>query len=258
MGTPLDSLSLAQTAGVVAAFFVGLAVVASLIGFAAERALPQRKVFAVPLFEGQYRHELAGGAVFLALIAASVTAALRTGALRFGPPSLLRDLVTFNAMVLGFQVFYWFLHRAMHTNALVWTHRWHHRSQVTTPLTGLSMHPAEALGWMVGLVALPALASRVAPIGFWGLVGYYAFNMFGNIVGHSNVEPTARFAATRNATWFANVFVYHALHHARWNGHYSFQAALMDRLMGTEWSDWPALYERVASGRPLTSLQEKG
>ena len=65
-------------------------------------------------------------------------------------------------------------------------------------------------------------------------------------------------ASSRSATLFANVFLYHSLHHARWNGHYSFQAALMDRIMGTEWGDWHALYERVASGRPLTSLKERG
>ena len=99
---------------------------------------------------------------------------------------------------------------------------------------------------------------QFAPISFWGWAGYLAFNVFGNIVGHANVEPTARPAATRGATWFANPFVFHALHHARWTGHYGFQGAMMDRLFGTEWDDWPAHYEQIASGHPLTSLKTRG
>lgn len=178
--------------------------------------------------------------------------------MRVGPGGTARNALTFAALVPGFQVYYWLLHRAMHTRALVRIHRWHHRSQVSTPLTGLSMSAFEALGWMLGFVGLPWLFSSVAPIGFQGWAGYMAFNMVGNIVGHANVEPTARVAATRTAAWLANPFVYHALHHARWTGHYAFQAALMERLFGTEWSDWPALYERIASGRPLTSLKERG
>ena len=33
---------------------------------------------------------------------------------------------------------------------------------------------------------------------------------------------------------------------------------MMDRLCGTEWEDWPALYDRVASGHPLDSLKARG
>jgi hypothetical protein len=39
---------------------------------------------------------------------------------------------------VGFQAFYWTLHRAM-LQHLLFVHRWHHRSRVTTPLSGQSM-----------------------------------------------------------------------------------------------------------------------
>lgn len=120
------------------------------------------------------------------------------------------------------------------------------------------MSLVEALGWMLGYVGLPWLLSRFVLVGFYGWAGYMAFNVTGNVVGHANVEPTVSAAATRTATWFVNAFVYHALHHARWTGHYAFQGAMMDRLFGTEWSDWPALYARIASGTPLESLKERG
>ncbi|MEZ4409993.1 MAG: sterol desaturase family protein [Polyangiales bacterium] len=258
MGIPLDGLSLARTAGVVAAFFVGVTVVVAHGLRDGARAAEAGECSRCRSSRGSTASSSRATRSTSALITATVTAALRFGAIRFGETSLARDCLAFYDGAGGFQVFYWFLHRAMHQRARVWMHRWHHRSQVTTPLTGLSMHPPRRLGGWSAWWACPRSRRASCPWGSGASSATTAFNTLGNVVGHANVEPTARFAATRNATWFANAFVYHAMHHARWNGHYAFQAALMDRLMGTEWSDWPALYERIASGRPLTSLQEKG
>lgn len=258
MPDALRSLSLAQTVLCILGGLLSVTLLATGMGFLIERTLPRRRIFAVPLFAGQYRFELLGNAVFLAVVTAAFTAAVRLDLVRFGPSGALRNTLTFGAMLFGFQAYYYGLHRLMHTRPLVRFHRWHHRSHVTTPLTGQSVSAVEAVGWALGYVGLPWLFGTFAPLGFWGLVGYYAFNINGNIVGHANVEPTARASASRGATWFANAFVYHSLHHARWNGHYSFQAALMDRLFGTEWSDWPVLFERVITGHPLESLKVRG
>ena len=258
MPAELRALSVSSLAALVLVSFTVVTALSSAMGFAAERALPKKKIFDVALFEGQLRFELLGNAIFLAIATVSFTAALHGDVIRFVTGDHLRDALTFAAMFVGFQVYYWFLHRALHEKSLVRFHRWHHRSQVTTPLTGQSMHPVEALGWMVAYLGLPWLFSLVAPVGFWGWVAYVGYNVMGNMVGHANVEPTAAIAATRPATLFANAFIFHALHHARWTGHYSFGAAGMDRLMGTEWSDWHALYERVAAGQALTSMKDRG
>jgi sterol desaturase/sphingolipid hydroxylase (fatty acid hydroxylase superfamily) len=254
----MRALSFSSLALAIGAFLLCLTALSTLSGFALERALSKRRIFAVPLFEGQYRFELLGNAVFLTVISLSLALGLKLELARFGATGPLAATVTFFAMVLGFQGYYWFLHRAMHTSTLLPMHRWHHRSQVTTPLTGQSMSVFEAMGWAVAFVGLPWLFGLIAPVSFWGWAGYIVFNTFGNIVGHSNVEPTMSATATRFATYFANAFVYHSLHHARWTGHYSFQSALMDRLMGTEWSDWHALFERIIAGHPLQSLSERG
>lgn len=243
-------------AGYVAAFFVLLTVGNVLLGFAAERAMPKRKIFDVPLAKGQLGFELTGNVVFLAVTIVTFTAALGSGAVRFGEHSWVLATTTFLSLVVGFQVFYYFLHRAMHARYLRWMHEWHHRSQVTTALSAQSMSVYEALAWMLGYVGLPIAISLVAPIGFWGYVGYMAFNVSGNIVGHANVELGA--TGSRAAALFANPWIYHALHHARWTGHYSFQAALMDRAFGTEFADWPPLFDRVRSGHPLESLRARG
>lgn len=254
----LGSASLTVLALYVLGFFSGLTMVALAIGFGIERAFGStKKIFAVPLAKGQLGFELAENLVFVCVATLSVSAALHLGIVRFGPSSFVRHVGTFGALLVGFQTFYWPLHRAMHTRRLLFVHRWHHRSRVTTPLSGQSVSMGEALLWMLGYIGLPTLYSLVLPISFEGWAAYLAFNVLGNVVGHANVEITARPFATRTVALFANPFVYHALHHARWRVNFGFQAAAMDRLFGTESEDWPRVYERVMEGRPLTRLDER-
>lgn len=53
-------------------------------------------------------------------------------------------------------------------------------------------------------------------------------------------------------------FTYHALHHARWTGHYGLGMTALDRLLGSEWSDWPGLHARVVAGEPMRSFKDRG
>jgi sterol desaturase/sphingolipid hydroxylase (fatty acid hydroxylase superfamily) len=244
------SLALAVTA-----FFVGLTGISLLVGFGLERLLRHRRIWAVPLDAGQLGHELIGNLAFLAVTILSFTAALAGRMLRLGDDTPLRMLLTFLCLGLGFQVFYYGLHRALHTRSLVRFHRFHHASRVTTPLSGQSMHVVEAAGWMLGYVGLPILFSQVAPISLVGWAAYMTYNVLGNIVGHANVESVPAAPGVRTLSLFSNVLTYHALHHARWTGHYGFATALMDRLFGTEWDDWQALHRRTASGDPLPHLR---
>lgn len=241
----------------VAAFFVTMTLAGLAQGFLIERLLTKRRMFDVPLAKGQYRFELIGNLVFVAVAIAAVTGVLSLGWVRFAD-GWLRGIGTFVALMFGFQFFYYFLHRAMHHRLLLRFHRWHHRSQVTTPLSGQSVSFVEACGWMLGYVGLPLVFSLVVPISFEGWAAYVGFNVFGNIVGHSNVEPNGPQFGNREIIWAVSPFIFHGLHHARWTGHYSFQAGAMDRLFKTEWDDWPQLFKRIIDGRPLTSLKDRG
>jgi hypothetical protein len=71
----------------------------------AERALPQRRMFDVPLFPGQYRFELLGNGIFLSITSVTVALALHGVAVRF-TNGWLPAVVTFVALLFGFQVFY--------------------------------------------------------------------------------------------------------------------------------------------------------
>jgi sterol desaturase/sphingolipid hydroxylase (fatty acid hydroxylase superfamily) len=128
---------------------------------------------------------------------------------------------------------------------------------VTTPLSGQSTTVVEAIGWQLGYIGLPFVLSLVEPLSFYGWLAYLAFNVAGNIFGHANVEitPPSKWLWARSTV--AAVFTYHALHHARWTGHYGYASTWMDRLWKTEWNDWLALHTQVWNGKPMASLKER-
>jgi Delta7-sterol 5-desaturase len=239
--------------------FTGLTLLSLAMGFAIERVVQARglTVFAIPLRPGQLRKEALGNLLWHLLWCPLFALVLAQGWLRFGE-GLGRELLTFFACVYGFQAYYWLLHRAMHHKRLMFMHRWHHESLVTTPLTGFSMHPLEGLGWCLGFIGPALLASQVVEIGVYGYLGFLVFAWYGNIVGHANAEFMPKLAATRGySRVISNPISYHSLHHARFKGHYGFATSWADELFGTQFADWIAVAKRVQGGRPLERLNEK-
>jgi lathosterol oxidase len=257
MSDQLAATSFPQLVVYVSALFAISSLALCTFAFGLER-LPIPRIWNLPLDAGQLRHELIGNAVFVALTSACFVAALSSGAVRFATPSALTNGVTFLGLMIGFQIYYYALHRSLHTRALLRFHRWHHVSRVTTPLSAQSMSWVETLGWAVGYVALPVIASRAVPISLEGWTAYMFINMLGNICGHANVELMPKLPAPRKFAWGANPSVYHALHHARWRGHYGFQSVFMDRLFRSEFADWPVLHAQLGQRQPLTSLRARG
>jgi sterol desaturase/sphingolipid hydroxylase (fatty acid hydroxylase superfamily) len=228
------------------------------MGYAAEAFWQprHRKVFDLPLKRGQLRTGLLGTALFHLLFVPFLVGAISSGAITFST-GWTAELLGFWVPWYGFMIFYYFLHRAMHHPRLFWMHRWHHVSMVTTPMTGFSMHPAEGMGWVVGMLAPCIVLSRLGLLGFWGFAAWFVITWTGNIAGHANAEMFP-LRVTRLSSIWQNPISYHSLHHARFTGHYGFVAAFMDRLFGTEFGDWKELHDRVFDGHPLTSLREKG
>ena len=104
--------------------------------------------------------------------------------------------------------------------ALLRFHRLHHRSQVTTPLSGLSMSTVETLGWMVGYLLPLILLSRWLAVSLDAFAAYLIYHWGGNILGHINAELMPRAVARGLLSYAAHPFTYHSLHHARWTGHF--------------------------------------
>lgn len=242
----------------VALFFVACTLFGLAIGFALEKWWP-RRIWAESVAKSAHQHrlELRGNVTFVLTCIVTLTGALHFELARLGDDSLARAALTFVALLVGFQAFYYVLHRALHTHALVRFHRHHHESRVTGPLSGQSTSLVEALGWMIGYAAMPIAFSLVAPISLYGWFAYLAFNVVTNIVGHANAEVVGPSRWLRQRAIVAPAFTFHALHHARWTGHYGFESVWADRLLGSEWNDWIALHARISAGTPLTSLKER-
>lgn len=240
------------------AFIGGLIAFNVAIGFGLEAALgAQRRIWDLPRAEGQLRWELIGNLRFIVMAAFSFAGLLWI--VPFAEEGVASILTTLGVCWIGFEIYYWGLHRAMHWAPLYRFHRYHHDSRVTSALTGYSMSTVESAGWLVGLIGIPLLLSWITPISLIGLVAYHAsYQIAGNVVGHANIDFFPAAAAKRANSWMFHPTTYHALHHARYNNHYSFGSSFMDRLMGTEWSDWPELHARIRNGEPLKKLTVRG
>ena len=258
MTETVEQLSFLQLVLACGAVLGGLMVIFAAAGFALERKFGKtRRVWAIPLADGQLRWELIGNVRFLLMGAFAFAALLQ--AVPFAEESASSIAITFGFCWFGFEVYYWGLHRAMHLPLFYRFHRYHHDSRVTTPLTGYSMSTVESAGWLVGLTAVPFLLTLMTPLSLTGFLLYHAlYQVPGNIIGHANMDFFPAAAHKPMNSWISHPTVYHALHHARFNNHYSFGSSFMDRLLGTEWADWPELHERVINGEPMCKLSVRG
>lgn len=254
----VNDLSFVQLVLLCGGVFAGLTAVAIGVGFALESWLgSRRKIFALPRAEGQLRWELLANLRFVVMAAFAFAGLLSVA--RLGEESLANVGLTFFVCWFVFEVYYWGMHRLMHTRWGYRFHRYHHASRVTSPLTGYSMSTVESAGWLIGLVGVPGLLSLATPISLIGLLAYHTlYQVTGNVIGHANVDFFPAAAAKRVNSWISHPTLYHSLHHARFNNHYSFGSSFMDRLLGTEWLDWPELHARVRAGRPMQKLTERG
>jgi len=254
----VDSLTYLELVGVCFAVLGGLVAIATGVAFALEAALGNtRRIFDVPIADGQHRWELLGTLRFVVMGAFAFAWLLYV--VPFAEETPASIATTFFVCWFGFEVYYWGLHRAMHLRPFYRFHRYHHDSRVTTPLTGYSMSTVESLGWLVGLIGVPLLLAQFTPLSLIGFLAYHAsYQVSGNVIGHANVDFFPAALEKRANTWISHPIVYHSLHHARFNNHYSFGSSFMDRIMGTEWADWPELHARVIRGEPLKKLSVRG
>jgi sterol desaturase/sphingolipid hydroxylase (fatty acid hydroxylase superfamily) len=239
------------------AVVAGVSLVSTGIGAGLERwPSGRRRVWAIEVSRAQRRAERRRYAAFVLVLASLATLWLRADLIRFGGEGIAHAALSFGLVWVAFEVYYYGLHRLLHTRAFYRFHAAHHESRVTTAWSGQSLGLIEALGWMAGLLVLPALIGLAVPLSPAGCLAYFVANTFVNVAGHANVElnPLSR----RGLTWLVHPWTYHALHHARFQRNYSFASTFMDRLFGTEWADWPELHAQVFAGQALKSLNARG
>ncbi len=256
-----DTYSFAEWVLVCGGAFALIIAISAGAGFALEAVLgSSRRIWDLPRQEGQLRWEFRATLRFIVMAGFSFAGLIWVVPVATGDQDTMgRAILTFFACWSVFEIYYWGMHRLMHYPQFFRFHRYHHDSKVTSPLTGYSMSATESAGWLLGLVGIPFLLGLVTPISISGLIAYHVlYQVPGNVVGHSNVDPFPKTSGTRIGSWINHPIVYHSLHHARLSNHYSFGSSFMDRLLGTEWADWPELHARVIAGKPLQKLSERG
>ena len=213
-----------------------------------------RRVFLLEPGQAQLRSELRSTLQNFVVDFVAVSAILHAGLFDKTGGSFL---LTLFASIMWFELWFYALHRSLHTKRLYFLHRQHHVARVTSPLSAFSASIGERLLLVGGLFLPVALASRFVPISLDALIAQYVLIALINVYSHSNVELfPAWFTRLKLSKLFASTSA-HALHHARHTGHYGHWVTIIDRLLGTEFEDDERVLVRAAEDKGLKSLQER-
>lgn len=249
---------LTASAGLLAFFLARTLVVAGGFSLALRSRWAQaRRTYRRAFSEGQLRSELLVGLRNLVLDAALITASVKLGVFQFVDFSPGVFALTFGLVFTWYELWFYASHRALHTRALYRFHAQHHVAKVVHPLTSLSFSVLERLSLQLGAIAFIALASRVVPMTRAGAVAYFTFNYVLNVWGHSNLEVMQPgFHRTLPGRLFISAS-FHAMHHARYDGHYGLFTQVLDRALGTWWADVDEVQSRAARGEGLEELGQR-
>ncbi|NBD07391.1 MULTISPECIES: sterol desaturase family protein [Corallococcus] len=213
-----------------------------------------------------YRRELAKGQLrseAVAAVGVVLTDAVLIATFRYfaepmmGPFRLSTALWSYAWMFVGFEVWFYVTHRLLHLPRFYRFHAQHHVAQVTEPLTALSFSVVERLVLMSGGLGIHFLALQLKPGTQVGILAYMLTNYALNAFGHGNSEWLPKRFVT---SWVGRVFftpTFHALHHARYQGHYGLYTVVLDRWLGTAFDDYPLVHARARDGAGLTRIGER-
>ena len=140
---------------------------------------------------------------------------------------------------------YW-THRVLHTRWMFkHVHSVHHRSREPSPWAAYAVHPIEAMG-----NGLPLVALAFVPLQEWVLVAFVLHQVVHSVYGHSAVETLPR-GFTRHWFWgrFATT-THHHLHHEAVQGNYGLWFTWWDRFYGTEHVHYLQRYDAATGPRP--------
>jgi sterol desaturase/sphingolipid hydroxylase (fatty acid hydroxylase superfamily) len=214
------------------------------------------RVYRRALAQGQLRSEALAAAGVIVADALMVWLFRYFHGPRLAPFSVMGTLLTYAWMYVGFEVWFYVTHRLLHTPLLYRFHAQHHAAQVTNPLTSLSFSVVERVVLMGGSIGLALLALEVMPVTNAGIMAYLLTNYLLNVLGHSNTEW---FPSGFVHSWAGRLFLtptFHAMHHARYKGHYGLFTTVLDRWFGTTFPDYVRVHARARAGEGLTRIGE--
>ena len=214
----------------------------------------QRTIYDLPTSDRQFRRELKNS-IHMPLHAIILGLCLAAG--YFQNTSVLSFILCALATTIWAEIWHYFSHRAFHWPSLHWIHAEHHKSRLNTPLTAISFSLSEKLIFDIGMLLPFLIIDHFLSVNFYGIAGWFIGYLIINSFSHANFE--FRTAGYNNHVGkFLTTTTYHSLHHSRYTGNYGLGTRILDRLFGTEWEDYQALYEKVNRDKePLSSLKER-
>ena len=142
-------------------------------------------------------------------------------------------------LILGYDAWYYWMHRLMHTERLWAWHAWHHRSVAPTVWSSDSQSLPETL-LVQGFLVLATLLFPVTPA---ALVLHRLYDHVNGQIGHAGFEYFAD-----RSTRFPSPMVctaYHDLHHERFRWNFGNYFSFWDRLCGTLHPDYDGMVARL-------------
>jgi Delta7-sterol 5-desaturase len=146
----------------------------------------------------------------------------------------------FIIMLIDDTWFYW-MHRLLHHKKIYrFIHLEHHKSVDVNPFTSLSFHFLETLLltlWIIPTsLILPIYAPVLAFVQIWGQLD--------NLKAHLGYEFYPAWW-NRSMLQFLTSSTHHNMHHSKFNGNYGVHFRIWDRLLGTEFKDYEAEYDKI-------------
>lgn len=146
----------------------------------------------------------------------------------------------FIALIFDDTWFYW-THRLLHQPKIYrFIHAEHHKSIDVTPFTSLSFSIYESIILQLWIIPVAMLIPSYMP----AILVFQLYAVSNNLKGHLGYEL---FPSFTNNTWLKNLTTatHHNLHHSKFNGNYGLHLRFWDRLMGTEFKDYEAVFAQV-------------
>ncbi|MBY0452258.1 MAG: sterol desaturase family protein [Bdellovibrionaceae bacterium] len=135
---------------------------------------------------------------------------------------------SFLIYILGYEIFYYFAHRLLHTNFLYkHVHYVHHRVRSPTVLSIYCFHPLEALGYFIFHMSFVLLV----PIHPTALLISSLFLHQGNVTGHLGYEIFPD--KFKNKFTFLNSATGHFYHHQYQTCNYGYTFTILDKIFKT-------------------------
>ena len=133
-------------------------------------------------------------------------------------------------MVLVIDFLMYVFHRIAH-HPLIYNsvHSFHHRHNVTNPISLFVLHPVEVIGFggmMIGFL-------MIYPISLIGLLCFLGLNLLFGTLGHSGVEPIPKRLLKKSLLNLVGTSTFHAKHHECIKYNYGFYTTIWDQLLGT-------------------------